>query len=51
MKNVLVTGDAGYIGSHIIEQLIKKGLKVFKNLLVYLTFIDDFNISSIFMII
>ena len=29
MKNVLVTGGAGYIGSHIIEQLIKKGLKVF----------------------
>ena len=29
MKNVLVTGGAGYIGSHIIELLIKKNLKVF----------------------
>ena len=24
MKNVLVTGGAGYIGSHIVEQLVKK---------------------------
>ena len=29
MKNILVTGGAGYIGSHIIELLIKKNLKVF----------------------
>jgi UDP-glucose 4-epimerase len=29
MNNVLVTGGAGYIGSHIIELLIKKKYKVF----------------------
>ena len=28
MKNILVTGGAGYIGSHIIEILIKKKYKV-----------------------
>ena len=28
MKNILVTGGAGYIGSHIVEQLIKKKEKV-----------------------
>ena len=30
MKNILVTGGAGYIGSHIVEQLVKKNfLKIF----------------------
>ena len=29
MKNILVTGGAGYIGSHIIEILIKQKYKVF----------------------
>jgi len=29
IKNILVTGGAGYIGSHIIELLIKKKYKVF----------------------
>ena len=24
MKNILVTGGAGYIGCHIVEQLVKK---------------------------
>ena len=28
MKNILVTGGAGYIGSHIVEQLIKNNEKV-----------------------
>ena len=28
MKNILVTGGAGYIGSHIIELLIKKTEKI-----------------------
>ena len=27
MKNVLVTGGAGYIGSHVVEKLIKKKIK------------------------
>ncbi len=27
-KSILVTGGAGYIGSHVVEQLIKKKLKV-----------------------
>ena len=29
MKNILVTGGAGYIGSHIIELLVKRNFKVF----------------------
>jgi len=29
MKNILVTGGAGYIGSHIIEKLIKKNKNIF----------------------
>ena len=29
MKNIIVTGGAGYIGSHLIELLIKKNFKVF----------------------
>ena len=24
MKNILITGGAGYIGSHVAEELIKK---------------------------
>ena len=29
MKNIMVTGGAGYIGSHIVELLVKKNFKVF----------------------
>ena len=27
-KNVLITGGAGYIGSHVAELLVKKNLKL-----------------------
>ena len=29
IKNILITGGAGYIGSHITEILIQKSKKVF----------------------
>ena len=29
VKNILITGGAGYIGSHISEILIKKNKKIF----------------------
>ena len=29
VKNILITGGAGYIGSHIAEELIKKKKNVF----------------------
>ena len=29
IKNILVTGGAGYIGSHIIENLIKENKNIF----------------------
>ena len=28
MNNILVTGGAGYIGSHIVEELVKKKAKI-----------------------
>ena len=38
MKNVLLTGGAGYIGSHVANFLIDKGCKV--------TIIDDLSTGS-----
>ena len=29
MKNILITGGAGYIGSHVSEYFLKKDLNVF----------------------
>ena len=29
VKNILITGGAGYIGSHVTETLLKKNKKVF----------------------
>jgi dTDP-glucose 4,6-dehydratase len=38
MKNILVTGGVGFIGSHIVNRLVKKGHKV--------TILDCFNYAS-----
>ena len=38
MKNYLVSGGAGFIGSHLIERLIKDGNKV--------TVIDNFTTGT-----
>ena len=29
INNILVTGGGGYIGSHIVEKLVKKNINVF----------------------
>ena len=29
MKNILITGGAGYIGAHVTEKLIQKKKKIF----------------------
>ncbi len=39
MKNFLITGGAGFVGSHLAEELIKKGNKV--------TILDDLNTGKI----
>jgi len=39
MKNFLITGGAGFVGSHIAEELVKKGNKV--------TILDDLNTGKI----
>ena len=38
MKNILVTGGVGFIGSHIVNRLVKKGHKI--------TILDCFNYAS-----
>jgi UDP-glucose 4-epimerase len=38
-KNVLVTGGAGFIGSHLVEELVKRGAKV--------TILDNFSSGNI----
>ena len=34
--NILVTGGAGYIGSHVVELLVKKNQTMFIFLITYL---------------
>ena len=29
INNILITGGAGYIGSHIVEKLVKKNINIF----------------------
>ena len=38
MKNILITGGVGFIGSHIVNRLVRKGYKV--------TILDCFNYAS-----
>ena len=36
MKNLLITGGAGFIGSHLVERLLSTGVE-------HITVVDDFN--------
>ena len=44
MKNVIVTGGCGFIGSHLTEFLITKGFKILKP--YEFSFLDQVNIFS-----
>ena len=41
MKNILITGAAGYIGSHIAEVLVQKKKK-FLSLIIYLQVLKNY---------
>ena len=38
MKNVLVTGGAGFVGSHLVEALLRENIEI--------TVVDDFSNGS-----
>ena len=44
MKNVVVVGESGFIGSHVADFLSKEGLQVVNNILFALRQIE-FNLS------
>ncbi len=45
-KKVMITGGSGFIGSHVVEQLVKRGIRVRIYDLIAPSYLDDFSESE-----